>query len=124
MDAGVPFSGHTHDPLIFSSKLTDMDTFQQCLPPLHPFCSTLHSNITKEERAALDKLRKEPSILIWPVDKGKSTVILDKDKFSTDVKRMLNDECTYKILPTDPMLKYKKRPIGLLKRLQDNKKIT
>ena len=82
------------------------------------------SNIAKQERLALGKLRKEPSILILPADKGRSTVILDKDKYASDVKHMLSDECTYKVLPADPTQKYKKKLIALLKRLKEDKKIT
>ena len=35
------------------------------------------SNITKEERLALDKFKKDPNILIVPGDKGRATCVID-----------------------------------------------
>ena len=47
-------------------------------------------NISKEENLALDKLRKETSIQILPADKGRATVIMDKDDYENRVKEMLD----------------------------------
>ncbi|XP_072039173.1 uncharacterized protein [Amphiura filiformis] len=38
-------------------------------------------NITKEERKAIKELKQAEDIIILPADKGKSTVVLDKDKY-------------------------------------------
>jgi len=48
-------------------------------------------NISKEEKLALDKIRKDTSIQILPADKGRATVIMDKDDYKTRVKDMLED---------------------------------
>jgi len=58
-------------------------------------------NISKEEKLALDKLRKDTSIQILPADKGRATVIMDKDDYETRVKDMLEDEKTYGKLNRD-----------------------
>ena len=38
-------------------------------------------NITKDERKAIQELKKEESILILPADKGKATVIIDASEY-------------------------------------------
>lgn len=42
-------------------------------------------NISIEESRVLDNLRKETSIHILPADKGRATVIMDKEEFKTKV---------------------------------------
>ena len=63
--------------------------------------------MTKEEKIALKKLRKDSSIMILPADKRRATVILDSDKYEDQVKAMLSDEKTYEKLDLDPTGKYK-----------------
>ena len=52
------------------------------------------SNITKEEREALNQLRKDKDIIIMGADKGRSTVITAKDEYKEKVKNMLSDDKT------------------------------
>ena len=54
-------------------------------------------NITKDERAAIKPLKKNDSILIMGADKGRSTVVLDKDNYEEKVHKMLQDEKTYEV---------------------------
>ncbi len=51
-------------------------------------------------------------------------MLLDRDKYVSDVKLMLSDEHTYKVLLSDPTQHYKRKLIGLLKMLKDDNKIT
>ena len=59
-------------------------------------------NTTKGERKALHSLQKRTDIVIRPADKGSATVVMDADKYRTEVLRQLNDEKFYKRLDHDP----------------------
>ena len=81
-------------------------------------------NISREETKALTTLAKDDTILILPADKGRSTVILDKDKYIDQVKTMLSDKNTYEVLETDPTEKNKRKLVKLLSELKKSNKIT
>ena len=48
------------------------------------------SNLTKEEKEAIDSLSKDDSIVIKPGDKGSAIVIWNKDDYIQEAKRQLN----------------------------------
>ncbi|XP_014676727.1 PREDICTED: uncharacterized protein LOC106816618 [Priapulus caudatus] len=81
-------------------------------------------NITKEEKSAIFKLKREPSIMILPADKGKATVVVDKDDYEKQVNTMLSDVKTYGKLKKDPTTKYKSKLVAILQRLKREDKIT
>ena len=81
------------------------------------------SNITKEEREALNQLRKDKDIIIMGADKGRSTVITAKDEYEEKVKNMLSDDKTYEKLKADPTAKFKRKLVGTLQRLNEKDKI-
>ena len=56
-----------------------------------------HKNAIK----AIVQLQKEDSILILPANKGKATVIMDKNEYEQIVTTMLADERTYEVLKKD-----------------------
>ena len=60
------------------------------------------SNLSKDEQVALKQLQKEPSIIILPADKGKATVVMDKEDYISQATRMLSEERTYEKLSKDP----------------------
>ena len=80
------------------------------------------SNITKEERAALNDLGKDKSILILPTDKGRVTFVMDKEEY--EVKDLLADERTYETLRKDPTPEYKDKLVKILDILLEEQKIT
>jgi len=80
-------------------------------------------NISKEEKLVLDKLRKETSIRIIPADKGRATVIMDKDDYETRVEEMLDDEKTYGKLNKDPTQRFKKKLVSIITRLENEDKL-
>ncbi|XP_072030495.1 uncharacterized protein [Amphiura filiformis] len=82
------------------------------------------SNLSKDEKIALKDLRKEDTILILPADKGKSTVVLDKEDYEEKVNIMLNDDKTKEKLKSDPTARYKKKLVSLLTRFKKEEKIT
>ena len=82
------------------------------------------SNITKEERQALKQLQKEESILILPADKGRATVVLDKQEYKEKVNIMLSDQKTYEKLNHDPTARYKRKLVNILTTLKKDNKIS
>ena len=81
------------------------------------------SNITREERKALQELKKEESVLILPADKGKATVLMDVSEYEEKLTEMLSDEKTYEQLPSDPTQRYKRELVAILSRLKKQNKI-
>ena len=63
-------------------------------------------NITREEREALDGLRKDDNIMVLPADKGRVTVVMDKQSYLDKCQELLRDEKTYKKLKRDPTSNY------------------
>ena len=73
------------------------------------------SNITKEEREALQTLKKYSNVMILPADKGRATVILNTVDYKTKCQDLLNDKITYKQPKKDPTNSYRTKLINLLK---------
>ena len=55
-------------------------------------------NITREERMALDGLRKDDKIIVLRMDKGRVTVVMDKQSYPDKCKNLLKDDKTYQKL--------------------------
>ena len=81
------------------------------------------SNVSKEERKAIQTLQKEKSIKILAADKGRATVIMDTSEYDEKLANMLSDDSTYTKLKKDPTSKYKKKLVGILTRLKTEEKI-
>ena len=81
-------------------------------------------NVTKQEKSALKDLATEESIMILPADKGKCTVILDKEEYVNKINTMLSDTRTYKKLIRDLTQDTKKKLIKKLTKLKTDGKIT
>ena len=84
----------------------------------------MKQNLTKGERQALKELKANDSLIILPADKGKATVVMDKEEYEKKMQDMLSDQKTYRELKSDPTEKYRKKLISTLKRLKEEKKIT
>jgi hypothetical protein len=87
----------------------------------------LHLNhpidLTKQEREALEDLKKDDDIVILPADKGRMTVVMDKSDYTNKSKTLINDTNTYQPLDTDPS-KTTVNPINKkLKSLKDQDKL-
>ena len=77
------------------------------------------SNITKEERLALDKLKKDSNILIVPGDKGRATCVIDSTVYDEKANALLKDKNVYEELKKDPTQKHQAKLIKLLKELKE-----
>ena len=60
------------------------------------------SNLTKDERQALKRLKTDENIVILPADKGRVTVVMDKTDYYDKMDALVNDKQTYQILKRDP----------------------
>ena len=76
-------------------------------------------NLSKDEREAIKRLRQDESIQVLPADKGRATVIMDKQEYESKVKAMLDDEKMYVKLDKDPTPQYKKKLVSILSRLKN-----
>ena len=59
-------------------------------------------NITRDERQALQDLRKDERIMILPADKGRFTVVMEKSDYDEKAMTHLRDETTYEKLWKNP----------------------
>ena len=75
------------------------------------------SNITREERKAIDELRKDETKMILTADKGVSMVVLNSDDYNQKAEALLQ-ESAYRSIPNDPTNKYKNKLIALLKTIK------
>ena len=81
-------------------------------------------NISVEERKALQKLSQRKDLKILPADKGRVTVVMEKNDYESKIKELLNDQDTYCKLRNDPTNKFKAKLVKLLKQWKDKNKIT
>ena len=60
-------------------------------------------NLTPEECRAIKQLKcRENGLSILPADKGRVTVVMDKDEYDWKLQQMLDDTNTYEKLRSDP----------------------
>ena len=74
-------------------------------------------NLSRSEKEALDRLRKDKSRVILMADKGVSMVVMDRDDYNTKAEELLHQP-TYRPIPNDPTNKMKNKLITLLKKIK------
>ena len=74
-------------------------------------------NISRDERKAIEQLRKDKTRVILMVDKGVSMVVMDRDDYNSKAEELLHQQ-TYRPIPSDPTNKLKNRLITLLKKIK------
>ncbi|XP_071442881.1 uncharacterized protein [Hetaerina americana] len=73
------------------------------------------SNISGEERRALNTLRKNSAITVLPADKGNATVLLNAEDYHRKIQELLHDP-TYRTIPRDPTDSIVRKTIALIKK--------
>ena len=73
------------------------------------------SNISQEERKALQTLRSDKTIKILPADKGRATVIMKATDYDAKIAGLLGDDTIYKKLERDPTKVYKSKLVNTMK---------
>ena len=76
-------------------------------------------NLSKDERRALKELQSDTSIVILPADKGRSTVILNREDYLEKCTDHINNG-PYQLLKKDPTTKIKTKTLKQLTVLKDN----
>ena len=121
-----PYSNKEPPPLpknhpveIFITILLNKVTQPSFLNDLKPT-----SNLSMDERAALDSLSKDKSIVILPADKGSTTVILNKTDYVTEGLRQLRDETFYKKLSRDPNKNFAEKIKKYIEQNKTNEKLS
>ena len=82
------------------------------------------SNISEEERKALQELEENEFIKTLPSDKGRATVILNSEDYHKKALDLLNDQTTYTKLKKDPTTKFKKQLVSILQQFEQDLLIT
>ena len=59
-------------------------------------------NISKKERAAIKKLKRDKRIIVTPADKGRCIVIMDRKEYIDKMEEKLRDTTTYVQIEKDP----------------------
>ena len=77
-------------------------------------------NLDKEEKTALQQLRKDKDRIILTADKGITMVVLDKENYINKAKELLNTP-PYKEIPKDPTNKIKAQLITKLRRIKKDR---
>ena len=62
-----------------------------------------YSNLTKEERLALNSLRDDTSIIIKEDDKGSGVIVWDREDYLKEAEKLLGDKETYEELSSNPV---------------------
>ena len=75
------------------------------------------NNLSKDEYKALKELQSDTSIVILPADKGRSTVILNREDYLEKCKDHINNG-PYQLLKKDPTTKIKANTLKQLKVLK------
>ena len=76
-------------------------------------------NLSKDERKTLKELQSDTSIVILPADKGRSTVILNREDYFEKVMDHINNG-PYQLLKKNPTSKIKSKTLKQLEVLKDN----
>ena len=74
-------------------------------------------NISREERKAIEELRRGKNRIILTVDKGVSMVVMDRDDYNNKAEELLQ-QSAYRPMPNDPTDRLKTRLISLLKQIK------
>ena len=64
--------------------------------------SITDNNLAKNVKQALKRLKNDENIVILPADKGRVTVVMDKEDYHDKMNYLVNDKQTYQKLKQDP----------------------
>ncbi|PFX12271.1 Uncharacterized protein K02A2.6 [Stylophora pistillata] len=82
-----------------------------------------HNNVSKEERKALNNLKKDQSRVVMKAEKGNRFVVMDRSDYDSKTETLLNDRSTYEVVPTSPFPRIEHELNALLLSLKRQLKI-
>ena len=74
-------------------------------------------NISREERKAIEELRRDKNRIILTADKGVLMVVMDRDDYNNKAEELIQ-QSSYRPIPNDPTNRLKTRLISLLKQIK------
>ncbi|CAI2738566.1 unnamed protein product, partial [Dicrocoelium dendriticum] len=83
-----------------------------------------YNALTRQEKEAMNTLKSDETIIILPADKGRMSVIMNREDYIEKATRLLNDTTTYRCIDTDPTSQLTNKVNKTLKQLQELKQIT
>nr|CAH8820893.1 unnamed protein product [Trichobilharzia regenti] len=83
-----------------------------------------HTQLNAQELKALKKLKNRKDIVILPADKGRTTVVMDREEYTKKAEELLKDEDVYQQLPTNPIQTLDNRIQRTLNKLTKTGQIT
>ncbi|KAJ8021749.1 hypothetical protein HOLleu_39038 [Holothuria leucospilota] len=81
------------------------------------------SNISHKEKAALSELKSDDSIIILPADKGRSTVVMNKEQHIEKMSNLIMEDKTYRPLKRDPTTSLENKIGKAIKELKEQNKL-
>lgn len=81
------------------------------------------SNLNKDQRLALKKLKDNKEITILKADKGNCTVVLDTQEYDGKMKDILSDKTTYRKLERNPTAATERKVAQFVWKLRQENKI-
>ena len=90
---------------------------------LHRARLPVHNNVSKQERRALNDLKKDQSRVIMKADKGNCFVVMDKSDYDNKMETLLNDRNTYELVSKAPFRRIERDLNAMLLSLKKQQKI-
>ena len=76
------------------------------------------SNITRSQQQAIKELKDDSTISIHPADKGRATVVLDKEAYFSKMETLVSNNTTYQKLTADPTNQHRATITAALRPMQ------
>ncbi|CAH8564316.1 unnamed protein product [Heterobilharzia americana] len=83
-----------------------------------------HAQMNTQEQKILKRLKNRKDIVIPPADKGRTTVVMDKEDYIRKAEELLKDENIYQLFETNPIQKFDNQINKTLNKLFKAKEIT
>lgn len=79
----------------------------------------IRKNMSKRETNFVEDLRRDKSVICLAADKGRSTVILNREEYNNNMKEIFKDEALFEPIKKDPTKKIESDIAEILKPLQE-----
>lgn len=106
------------DKLRHIKDVTGVNLARSCITSLLSSARPPSLNLNNAERAALRELKTDESIVILPADKGRATVVLNKEDYTQKILEILGDPSHFVELTRNPTPKSERDLVDILRCLK------
>ena len=95
-----------------TARHLDMDSVEQLRSGVNEVLTSSkapHSNLTHNQRKAINSIHKDDDIVILQANKGDGTVVMGKYMYDEKMRGIANNEATYQKLKKDPTTRVKRK---------------